>query len=188
MVIRAIQGNVVKRTAIQQSVEVLKGLPVKEREELALREAIYEMLPELEGVLARGYSLDEVAGILSQNGVSIKGATLKTYLREGRKQRSRKRSRPARSRGRVAEKSQESSVSGDLGEGVNSDQADGSQGLEGQADKSAGKESEGKGEGDKAGKAAGDSEPGSAIGSGKAKTAKASGRKVGEFTEVPDDL
>lgn len=181
MVIRSIQGNVVKRTAIQQSVEVLKGLPVKERENLALREAIFEMLPEIEGVLARGYSLDEVAGILSQNGVSIKGATLKTYLREGRKQRSRKRSRPSKAKGGLVSEGQSKGVSSEQG-------SVDSQRLEGQADKAAVKESEGKGEGDKAGKAAGDSEPGSAIGAGKGKTAKASGRKVGEFTEVPDDL
>ena len=187
MVRRSIQGNVVKRNALQQSVEVLKGLPMKEREELALREAIFEMLPEIEGVLDRGYSLDEVAGILSQNGVSIKGATLKQYLREGRKKRSRKRSRPSKTKGVLVSEGQSKGVGSETGE------AD-YLGLEGENDQ------------------AGGSEPGKAVGSvegktevkgqariskageplndagGKVTKTKDSGRKVGEFTEVPDDL
>ena len=195
MVTRTIQGNVVKRDALKQSVEVLKGLPVKEREELALREAIFEMLPEIEGVLDRGYSLYEVAGILSQNGVSIKGATLKQYLREGRKKRSRKRSRPSKAKGGL--------VNGGQGKGVGSEPGvAGSQGLKSRVDES------GKETGTQAGKVAMEMggkpggyeaearEPGgkrsrtkdSGGSEAKPRRTKGSGRTVGEFTEVPEDL
>jgi len=169
-------ARVVKRTAVQQSVEVLKGLPVKEPEELALREAIHEMLPEIEGVLARGYSFDEVAGILSQNGIQIKGATLKQYLREARKSRSRKRSRSSA-------KPRAGSGSEDSGKGtepqpVELSSTEGKAGVEGQ--------SQGSNTGrSKAGGSAGNliNEAG-----GKVTKTKTAGRTVGEFAEVPDDL
>jgi len=170
-------ARVVKRTAVQHSVEVLKGLPVKEPEELALREAIHEMLPEIEGVLARGYSLDEVAGILSQNGIQIKGATLKQYLREARKSRSRKRSRSSA-------KPRAGSGSGGSGKGTEGQPVElGSIETRTETEGKAGVEDQAEGS-----KGGGDvtrllNETG-----GKVTKTKTAGRTVGEFTEVPDDL
>jgi hypothetical protein len=182
MVTRAVVGKVVKRQAIEQSREILRQLPEKEREELALREAIFEMLAEIEGVLARGYSFDEVAGILSQNGVEIRGATLKQYLREARKSRSRKHSRSSA-------KSRSGSGSGGSGKETEA-QLVALDSVEGRA------ETEGKVgvEAQSQGSNTGRSQAGGSAGNplneagGKVTKTKTAGRTVGEFTEVPDDL
>lgn len=146
MVTRLGSGKVIKREAIQKSVEVLKGLPQKEKEEFALREAVYEMYQEIGSVLARGYSLDEVAEILSQNGVQIKGPTLKQYLTEIKRKKSKKRGgRSTGSKG--IETTNKASSQAEVG--VKSRQT-------GQAEKSRAK--------------------------------NRAERKVGQFTEIPDEL
>lgn len=85
--------TVVKRGQIEKVVSKLQQLPKKEKEDFALREAIAEMRPEIESVLKRGYSFEEVASFLSDNEIQIKPVTLKQYLADMRRKASKKRSR-----------------------------------------------------------------------------------------------
>jgi Mg/Co/Ni transporter MgtE len=85
-------SKVINKTAIDQAVSVLAKLPDKPKENFALREAIFEMRQEIQSVLDRGYSYEEVAGLLSQNEVQIKAITLKQYLAEFRRKSSKKKS------------------------------------------------------------------------------------------------
>lgn len=91
MASRGTSGSIIKRTIIEKSTQTLKDLPIKEAEELTLREAVAEMYTEIQDVLKRGYSLDEVAAILTQNGIEIKGTTLKQYISVIKKQKSHRR-------------------------------------------------------------------------------------------------
>ncbi len=70
----------VKKTAIDQAKLALTKTPPKEKEVFDLREAIAELRQEIEGILAKGYSFDEVSNLLSQSGIEIKGTSLKQYL------------------------------------------------------------------------------------------------------------
>lgn len=86
-------GSTVKRTVIDKVSAQLEQLPVKPKEDFALKEAIYEMRSEINKVLKRGYSFDEVASFLSQNDIQIKGITLKQYLSEFRRKDSKRKRR-----------------------------------------------------------------------------------------------
>lgn len=86
-------GSTIKRNVIDKVSAQLEQLPVKPKEDFALKEAIYEMRSEIAKVLKRGYSFDEVASFLSQNDIEIKGVTLKQYLSEFRRKDSKRKSR-----------------------------------------------------------------------------------------------
>ena len=59
-------------------------LPPKPKQGMTLREAISKFKPTITKALKRGYTYEEVAAILTEEGISIKGATLKQYLAESK--------------------------------------------------------------------------------------------------------
>jgi transposase len=67
----------------------LRKSPAKKKELSPLQEAIRQLRVPLEEALTKGYSYRELANILQQQGISISGATLKTYLTSGRQEDSR---------------------------------------------------------------------------------------------------
>lgn len=71
-----------------QTRESLQDLPAK-MELLSLQEAIHQLRAPLEAALSKGYSYQELAGILQQQGVSISTSALKNCLTSGRQQNSR---------------------------------------------------------------------------------------------------
>jgi hypothetical protein len=86
MTTNTLSSVIVHRTVIDQIKSVFKASPVKLKEKFFLREAIAEMLPEIEEMLEKGYSYDDVAGILSENSLQVKGVTLRRYCSALRKQ------------------------------------------------------------------------------------------------------
>lgn len=56
----------------------------KPKQGMTLREAISKFKPTITKALKRGYTYEEVAAILTEEGISIKGATLKQYLAESK--------------------------------------------------------------------------------------------------------
>lgn len=56
----------------------------KPKQGMTLREAISKFKPTITKALKRGYTYEEVAFILTEEGISIKGATLKQYLTESK--------------------------------------------------------------------------------------------------------
>lgn len=56
----------------------------KPKQGMTLREAISKFKPTITKALRRGYTYEEVAVILTEEGISIKGATLKQYLAESK--------------------------------------------------------------------------------------------------------
>ncbi len=89
----------VKKTAIDKAKSVLAEVAPKQKEVFELREAIAELRQDIEGILAKGYSFDEAAELLSGSGIEIRGSSLKQYLAEFRRQDAKKASgRRARKR------------------------------------------------------------------------------------------
>jgi hypothetical protein len=72
----------IKKATIEQTKLALKQVPAKAKDEFVLKDAIAQMVKEITSVLQKGYSYDEVAEMLSQNQILIKGTTLKKYLGE----------------------------------------------------------------------------------------------------------
>jgi hypothetical protein len=56
----------------------------KPKQGMTLREAISKFKPTITKALKRGYTYEEVAAILTEEGISIKAATLKQYLAESK--------------------------------------------------------------------------------------------------------
>lgn len=77
-----------KLKSILEKVEA--RLPQKPKEGMTLREIIIKSKAMINKALKRGYTYDEIAAILSEEGISVKGTTLKQYLADSTKSQRRK--------------------------------------------------------------------------------------------------
>lgn len=66
--------------SIEQATAALAQLPERPKENYSLREAIAQLQGTINAVLERGYSHQDVAGMLSESGIRISPASLKSYL------------------------------------------------------------------------------------------------------------
>lgn len=80
------KAAIVQKKAVDQASAFLKDLPEKPKETFSLREAVNQLREQIQAVLAKGYSYDEVATILRTRGVEISASTLKNYVPSGRRQ------------------------------------------------------------------------------------------------------
>jgi hypothetical protein len=76
---------IIPRHTVDRIKGVMKESPPKEKDRFLLKEAIAEMFPEIETMLKKGYSYDEIAALFSENSVEVKGTTLKKYCSELRR-------------------------------------------------------------------------------------------------------
>lgn len=86
-----------KQTVIDIDEDKLKSIlskveartPTKPKQGMTLREVIMKSKAMINKALKRGYTYEEIAAILTEEGISIKGATLKQYLTESKSKRSK---------------------------------------------------------------------------------------------------
>lgn len=86
-----------KQTVIDIDESKLKSLlekveariPPKPKQGMTLKEVVMKSKAMINLALKRGYTYDEIAAILTSEGISIKGATLKQYLTESKSKRSK---------------------------------------------------------------------------------------------------
>ena len=64
-------------------------IPPKHKQGMTLKEVIMKSRAMINLALKRGYTYEEIAAILTEEGISIKGATLKQYLTESKSKRSK---------------------------------------------------------------------------------------------------
>jgi microcompartment protein CcmL/EutN len=76
---------IIPRGVIDEIKTALQDAPVKVKDHFLLKEAIAELFPEIEQILSKGYSYDEVATFFSGHSIQVKGATLKKYCNELRR-------------------------------------------------------------------------------------------------------
>jgi hypothetical protein len=76
----------VKHASVDQARSFLETLPEKEKENFSLREAVDKLRDQIQAVLAKGYSYQELSAMLSDKGIKISAATLKNYVPSGRRQ------------------------------------------------------------------------------------------------------
>ncbi len=82
----------VKQASIKDTNAFLQSLPEKPKEELSLREAIDLMRDSVRGALAKGYSYQELAAMLTEKGIKISAFTLKNYVPSGRRRSTKEQS------------------------------------------------------------------------------------------------
>lgn len=75
-------GNVTQQS-IEQASTALAQLPEKPKTNWSLREAINQLQGTISTALQRGYSYQEVAEMLGEQGIRISPASLKSYLAAG---------------------------------------------------------------------------------------------------------
>jgi hypothetical protein len=73
----------------------LAELPRHQAREVSKQDAIALLATELGSARRRGYSPDELAQLLSEQGVAINAATLRGYLRKNRRNRGRRAGTPS---------------------------------------------------------------------------------------------
>ncbi|NJN87114.1 MAG: hypothetical protein HC881_13490 [Leptolyngbyaceae cyanobacterium SL_7_1] len=76
----------IPKTAIEQATTALQDLPEKPKEQWSLREAVNLMRDSINDALNKGYTYDEVAAMLTGQGVQINVQSLKYYLTRGKKE------------------------------------------------------------------------------------------------------
>lgn len=102
------RGSSVTPDTVQQAIAYLEDLPEKTKENLSLKETVLHMQDEIKAALAKGYSYEDIAKMLSDKGIKISALTLKNYAPSGKRQSSKaKTSRPRKAK----ETSSEASVS-----------------------------------------------------------------------------
>jgi hypothetical protein len=70
----------IKKSTIEENRQRLLNAPIKEKEDFSLQEAIHNMADEINQILDRGYSYEEIATMLADGGIDIKPTTLRQYL------------------------------------------------------------------------------------------------------------
>ncbi len=89
----------IPQSVVDQASTALEQLPEKPKENLSLKEAVAALKDTITAALERGYSYEEVAAMLSEQGVKISASSLKSYLSAIQRTSAAK---PVRGRGRKA--------------------------------------------------------------------------------------
>ncbi|MBD1852248.1 hypothetical protein [Leptolyngbya sp. FACHB-711] len=78
---------IVTKSAIDYATSTLEELPEKPKENWSLREAVAYLQVQISSALSKGYSYEEVAGMLTERGIEISASSLKSYLSAAKRQK-----------------------------------------------------------------------------------------------------
>ena len=78
---------------LKTTLDKLGQLKEKPKEELTLRESIYFLRDKIKSALKKGYSYQDLSGILEEQGILISASTLKQYLMDITKESASRRKR-----------------------------------------------------------------------------------------------
>jgi hypothetical protein len=98
----------VKKDSVDQAGVFLDSLPDKPREDFSLRAAVDRLREPIRAALSKGYTYEEVAELLADQGIKISPSTLKNYVPSGTRQSSKDKSA---SNGRKTKKSDDETLS-----------------------------------------------------------------------------
>lgn len=79
----------IQSQAVNRTKAALQDLPEKAAGLISLQEAIHQLRAPLKAALNKGYSYQELAAMLQQQGISISRSTLRSYLALDKQQNSR---------------------------------------------------------------------------------------------------
>ncbi|MBF2027077.1 MAG: hypothetical protein IGS48_09975 [Oscillatoriales cyanobacterium C42_A2020_001] len=79
------RSTIVNADSVEQASLFLQELPEKQKENLSLREAVGQMQDSIKAALSKGYTYDELAKMLANQGIQISAFTLKNYVPSGKR-------------------------------------------------------------------------------------------------------
>jgi hypothetical protein len=89
--------------AIEQLQRAIESLPECQVDEVTKVQAIRMLVPQIQAMQSKGYSLGAIAKMFSENGIVVTAVTLKSYLNQVKPMRGRKGIRKSKQRRRVDE-------------------------------------------------------------------------------------
>ncbi|WP_373543335.1 hypothetical protein [Chamaesiphon sp.] len=72
----------IPKAAIDETIAAFSELPAKQPSDYPLKEAIERILPAINGLVKKGYNLDEICSLLAQKEIILTSSRLKQYLRD----------------------------------------------------------------------------------------------------------
>jgi hypothetical protein len=72
----------IPKEAIDETIAMFGELPAKQPANYPLKEAIEQILPAINGLIKKGYNLDEICALLAQKEIIISSSRLKQYIRD----------------------------------------------------------------------------------------------------------
>jgi septum formation inhibitor MinC len=94
----------VNKQSVEQAGSYLQELPEKPKENLSLREAVGQLRDQIQAALAKGYSYDDLAKMLTEKGIEISATTLKSYVPAGKRQSNKDKATTGKTRTRRTRK------------------------------------------------------------------------------------
>lgn len=79
----------IQPTIVTTASSFLEELPAKPKENFSLREAVDQLRDPLKSALGKGYSYQDLALMLRDQGIEISASTLKNYVPSGKRQASK---------------------------------------------------------------------------------------------------
>ena len=72
----------IEKTTIDKIAALSADLPAKEPSDYPLKESIQQLLPVIENLQKKGYTIEEISKLYTQNGLTIGTTTLRQYLQD----------------------------------------------------------------------------------------------------------
>lgn len=83
---RRSKSMTIQPTIVTTASSFLEDLPAKPKENFSLREAVDQLRDPLKAALSKGYSYQDLALMLHDQGIEISASTLKNYVPSGKRQ------------------------------------------------------------------------------------------------------
>ena len=84
----------IPKTAVDETIAMFGELPPKQPSDYPLNQAIERILPAINGLIKKGYNLDEICTLLAQKEIIITSSRLKQYLRDFNKSHPKQSRKP----------------------------------------------------------------------------------------------
>ena len=86
----------IPKAAVDKTIAAFSELPAKQPSDYPLKEAIERILPAINGLVKKGYNLDEICSLLAQKEIIVTSSRLKQYLRDFDKSHPKQSRKPSR--------------------------------------------------------------------------------------------
>ncbi len=84
----------IPKAAVDETIAMFGELPAKQPSDYPFKEAIERILPAINGLVKKGYSLDEICSLLAQKEIILTSSRLKQYLRDFNKSHPKQSRKP----------------------------------------------------------------------------------------------
>jgi hypothetical protein len=72
----------IPKAAVDETIAAFSELPPKQPSDYPLKQAIERILPAINGLIKKGYNLDEICTLLAQKEIIVSSSRLKQYVRD----------------------------------------------------------------------------------------------------------